>query len=174
MLGGMPYNVTTEMDLELWDLAVRAREHRELFLGTPPEELAAGYFAGDLPDIGMAGFLEKYGMRAAAEIDVGVPHWDEDPAPLFATIANYLRVDDPGQAPDVRFRAAAAKAERMIATLSRRARRRRPVRGLAGGVLHAPLAPAHRAAGDREVRLAARDPGGPAATPPGRRGPGRP
>ncbi|MEV4840957.1 PEP/pyruvate-binding domain-containing protein [Nonomuraea sp. NPDC049486] len=129
VLGGMPYNVTTEMDLELWDLAVRAREHRELFLGTPPEELAAGYFAGDLPDIGMAGFLAKYGMRAAAEIDVGVPHWDEDPAPLFATIANYLRVDDPGQAPDARFRAAAAKAERMITTLSRRARRRRPVRG---------------------------------------------
>ncbi|GAA2212117.1 phosphoenolpyruvate synthase [Nonomuraea monospora] len=129
VLGGMPYNVTTRMDLELWHLSVRAREHRDLFLGTPPEQLAAAYFAGELPDVGMAGFLQEYGMRAAAEVDVGVPHWDEDPAPLFATIANYLRVEDPEQAPDRRFAAAAARAEAMIVTLSRRARRRRPVRG---------------------------------------------
>ncbi|MEW9552221.1 PEP/pyruvate-binding domain-containing protein [Nonomuraea sp. NPDC050783] len=130
VLGGMPHNVTTEMDLRLWGLAVRAREHRELFLGTPPEELAARYVAGELPDIGMAGFLDRYGMRAAAEIDVGVPRWADDPAPLFATIANYLRVDDPEQAPDARFAAAAARAERTIGTLTRRALRRRPVRGL--------------------------------------------
>ncbi|MCK2218619.1 PEP-utilizing enzyme [Actinomadura sp. ATCC 31491] len=129
VLGGMPHNVTTEMDLRLWDVSVRAREHRELFLGTPPEELAARYLAGDLPDIGLGDFLSRYGMRAAAEIDVGVPRWAEDPAPLFATIANYLRVDDPEQAPDVRFAAAARRAERMIETLSRRARRVRPVRG---------------------------------------------
>ncbi len=129
VLGGMPYNVTTEMDLALWGLAVRAREHRDLFLDTPPEALAAAYAAGELPDIGLAGFLAKYGMRAAGEIDVGVPRWEEDPAPLFATIANYLRVEDPGQAPDVRFEAAAARAERMIGTLARRARARRPVRG---------------------------------------------
>ncbi|KZB84765.1 PEP/pyruvate-binding domain-containing protein [Amycolatopsis regifaucium] len=129
VLGGMPHNVTTEMDLALWSLAVNAREHSELFLRTPPGELAEMYRAGRLPDIGMAAFLEKYGMRAAAEIDVGMPRWDEDPAPLFATIANYLRVDDPEQAPDRRFRQAARKAEVMIETLSRRARRRRPVRG---------------------------------------------
>ncbi|WP_340682600.1 PEP/pyruvate-binding domain-containing protein [Amycolatopsis coloradensis] len=129
VLGGMPHNVTTEMDLALWELAVNAREHREVFLSTPPGELAAAYRAGRLPDIGMAGFLDKYGMRAAAEIDVGMPRWDEDPAPLFATIANYLRVDDPEQAPDRRFQRAAEKAEAMIETLSRRARRLRPVRG---------------------------------------------
>ncbi|GGL58891.1 PEP/pyruvate-binding domain-containing protein [Planomonospora parontospora] len=129
VLGGMPYNVTTEMDLALWQVAVSAREHRDLFLGTPPQELAAKYRAGELPDIGMAGFLDRYGMRAAAEIDVGVARWAEDPAPLFATIANYLRVDDPGQAPDLRFRQAAERAEKMIETLSRRTRRTRPVRG---------------------------------------------
>ncbi|MGP3964775.1 PEP/pyruvate-binding domain-containing protein [Nonomuraea sp. 3N208] len=129
VLGGMPYNVTTEMDLALWSIAVNAREHRDLFLNTPPEELATKYRAGDLPDIGMAGFLDRYGMRAAAEIDVGMPRWEEDPAPLFATIANYLRVDHPEQAPDRRFEQAAQKAEKMIDTLSRRARRRRPLRG---------------------------------------------
>lgn len=129
VLGGMPYNVTTEMDLALWRIAVHAREHGDLFRATPPEELAARYRAGELPDIGMAGFLERYGMRAAAEIDVGVPRWAEDPTPLFATIANYLRVDDPGQAPDRRFERAAEKAERTLGALSRRARRARPVRG---------------------------------------------
>ncbi|MDF5751011.1 PEP/pyruvate-binding domain-containing protein [Spongiactinospora sp. TRM90649] len=129
VLGGMPHNVTTEMDLALWRIAVNAREYDGLFRTTPPEELAARYHAGTLPDVGMAGFLDRYGMRAAAEIDVGLPRWAEDPAPLFATIANYLRVNDPDQAPDRRFEQAAAKAERMIETLSRRARRARPVRG---------------------------------------------
>ncbi|WP_049558627.1 PEP/pyruvate-binding domain-containing protein [Nonomuraea sp. SBT364] len=129
VLGGMPHNVTTEMDLALWQVAERARVHRELFLGTPPQELAERYRAGELPDIGMSGFLGRYGMRAAAEIDAGMPRWEEDPAPLFATVANYLRVDDPEQAPDRRFAQAAERAEKMIATLSRRARRARPVRG---------------------------------------------
>lgn len=99
VLGGMPHNVTTEMDLALWELAVNAREHRDLFRNTPPEELAAQYRAGELPDIGMGSFLGNYGMRAAAEIDVGMPRWDEDPKPLLATIANYLRVNDPTRRP---------------------------------------------------------------------------
>ncbi|PZG04954.1 PEP/pyruvate-binding domain-containing protein [Nonomuraea aridisoli] len=129
VLGGMPNNVTTEMDLALWKVAVNAREHRDLFLTTPPRELAARYREGRLPDIGMASFLDRYGMRAAAEIDVGMPRWAEDPSPLFATIANYLRVDDPAQAPDRRFEQAAQRAEKMVETLSRRARRARPVRG---------------------------------------------
>ncbi|RAS67335.1 pyruvate,water dikinase [Lentzea atacamensis] len=129
VLGGMPHNVTTEMDLALWDLAVNARAHGDLFSSTPPEQLTARYLAGELPDIGMAAFLDRYGMRAAAEVDVGVPRWAEDPAPLFTTIANYLRVDNPEQAPDRRFAAAAAKAEEMIETLSRRVRSQRPIRG---------------------------------------------
>ncbi|PZG49801.1 pyruvate, water dikinase [Spongiactinospora gelatinilytica] len=129
VLGGMPYNVTTEMDLALWRVASAARQHRDLFATTPPEELAARYRAGDLPDIGLAEFLARYGVRAAAEVDVGVPRWEDDPAPLFATIANYLRLEDPELAPDRRFARAAAGAEQMIGTLARRARRARPVRG---------------------------------------------
>ncbi|ASU85049.1 pyruvate, water dikinase [Nocardiopsis gilva YIM 90087] len=134
-LGGMPHNVTTEMDLALWRLAENATEHRELLLTTPPEELAARYREGTLPDIGLAAFLEVYGHRAAGEVDIGVPRWGEDPSPLFATIANYLRLDDPEQAPERRFERAAAKAEAMIEELSRRARRRRPVRGRIASVL---------------------------------------
>ncbi|WP_047870358.1 PEP/pyruvate-binding domain-containing protein [Nocardiopsis sp. RV163] len=127
-LGGMPHNVTTEMDLALWRLAVGARGHGELLRDTPPEELAARYRAGTLPGIGLDGFLERYGHRGAAEVDVGVPRWSEDPAPLFAAIANYLRVSDPEQEPDRRFARAAAEAERTRDALVRRALASRPVR----------------------------------------------
>ncbi|MBE1490387.1 PEP/pyruvate-binding domain-containing protein [Plantactinospora soyae] len=135
VLGGMPYNVTIEMDLALWRLAERATEHRELLLKTPPNELATAYLAGTLVDIGLAGFLDAYGHRAAAEVDIGVPRWAEDPTPVFAMIANYLRVTDPEQAPDRRFARAGAEAEEKLAELVQRARRRRPVRGRLAGFL---------------------------------------
>ncbi|GAB3445042.1 phosphoenolpyruvate synthase [Streptomonospora sediminis] len=137
LLGGMPHNVTTEMDLHLWRLASGAAEHRDLLTGTDPDELAAKYQAGTLPDIGLAEFLRHYGHRATAEIDIGLPRWSEDPAPLFATIANYLRMDDPEQAPPRRFAKAAGKAEATAADLRRRARRARPVRGrIASFLMH--------------------------------------
>jgi len=133
VLGGMPHNVTIEMDLALWRVAEAAAEHRELLLKTPPEELAASYLAGTLPDIGLAAFLDAYGHRAVGEVDIGVPRWDEDPTPVFAMLANFLRVTDPEEAPDRRFARAAARAEATLADLVQRARRRRPVRGLLAG-----------------------------------------
>jgi phosphohistidine swiveling domain-containing protein len=129
VLAGMPHNVTIEMDLALWAVAQRAGAHRRLLLDTPPDELAARYLRGELPDIGMAAFLDAYGHRGVAEVDLGVPRWDEDPAPVFAAIANYLRVTDPEQAPDRRFQRAAATAEATLDELGARVRRRRPVRG---------------------------------------------
>ncbi|MEE6307588.1 PEP/pyruvate-binding domain-containing protein [Plantactinospora veratri] len=135
VLGGMPHNVTIEMDLALWQLAQRAEPHRELLSTTPPEELAARYLAGTLPETGLSAFLDTYGHRAAAEVDLGVPRWAEDPTPVFASIANYLRVTDPEQAPDRRFARATAEAEAKLAELVVRARRRRPVRGRIAGFL---------------------------------------
>ncbi|MFF2188885.1 PEP/pyruvate-binding domain-containing protein [Streptomyces sp. NPDC058155] len=129
VLGGMPHNVTIEMDLALWQVARNAAPHRDLLLGTAPDELAAAHLAGELPDIGLGDFLDTYGHRCAAEVDVGVPRWSEEPAPVFAALANYLRVTDPDQGPDRRFERAAARAEVMLAELVRRARRERPVRG---------------------------------------------
>ncbi|MEV0729742.1 PEP/pyruvate-binding domain-containing protein [Polymorphospora sp. NPDC050346] len=129
VLGGMPHNITIEMDLALWEIAERAGGHRELLLGVPAAELAARYLAGELPDIGLAGFLDRFGHRAAVEIDIGVPRWAEDPAPVFAAIANYLRITDPDQAPDRRFARAARTATATLDDLARRVRRRRPVRG---------------------------------------------
>jgi pyruvate,water dikinase len=144
----MPHNVTIEMDLALWRLAERAGEHRRLLLDTPPEDLAARYLDGTLPPIGLAEFLDVYGHRCAAEVDLGVPRWDEDPAPVLAAIANYLRVTDPDQAPDRRFARAAATAEAALAELIVRARRRRPVRGRLAGFL---LRRARALAGLRET-----------------------
>ncbi|MFC5828755.1 PEP/pyruvate-binding domain-containing protein [Nonomuraea insulae] len=135
VLGGMPHNVTTEMNLALWQVSQNAREHRDMFLSTPAAELAERYRNGTLPDIGLKGFLDSYGFRAAAEIDVGMPRWSENPAPLMSTIVNYLRVEDPDQAADLRFKRAAAKAEAMIEVLEQRARRTRPIRGRLAGTL---------------------------------------
>ncbi|MFD0817252.1 PEP-utilizing enzyme, partial [Micromonospora zhanjiangensis] len=135
VLRGMPHNVTIEMDLALWRLAVDAAGHRRLLLDTPPAELSDRYLRGDLPDLGLAGFLDAYGHRGVAEADLGVPRWAEDPTPVFAMIANCLRVTDPEQAPDRRFARAAAAAEVALDDLVRRARRRRPVRGRLAGLL---------------------------------------
>ena len=148
VLAGMPHNVTIEMDLALWRLAGGAAAHRDLLLGTPPDELAAGYRSGTLPEFGLAAFLDRYGHRGVAEVDVGVPRWADDPAPVFAMIANYLRVTDPEQAPDRRFARAAATAEAALDNLAARARRRRPVRGRLAGFL---LRRARSLAGLRET-----------------------
>ncbi|MDH6463986.1 phosphohistidine swiveling domain-containing protein [Micromonospora sp. A200] len=148
VLGGMPHNVTIEMNLALWRLAQGAGEHRELLLDTPPDELAVRYLRGTLPDVGMDDFLDAYGHRGVAEVDLGVPRWAEDPAPVFAAIANYLRVTDPQQGPDQRFQRAAAQAEAALEELVRRARRRRPVRGTMAGFL---LRRARSLAGLREA-----------------------
>jgi Phosphoenolpyruvate synthase/pyruvate phosphate dikinase len=134
-LRGMPYNVTTEMDLALWRVAEAAAPHRELLLGTAPAELAARYCAGELPDIGLAAFLREYGHRGVAEVDVGVERWAEDPTAVFAALAGYLRLDDPEQAPDRRFAAAADAAVAKIDELVARARPTRPLRARLAGLL---------------------------------------
>ncbi len=127
VLRGLPHNVTTEMDLELWQLAVRIGADsgsRETFLAEPPDRLAASYRAGTLPapaQEGVRSFLARYGHRAVAEIDLGMPRWSEEPDHILGMISNYLRVEDPEQAPDRQFRRAAEHAEERIRSLVERA-----------------------------------------------------
>lgn len=127
VLRGLPHNVTTEMDLELWRLAVSVRDDaasREAFLGRRPDELAAGYAADELPPVAQAGlrrFLERYGHRAVAEIDLGMPRWSEKPDHIMGMISNYLRVEDPELTPDRQFARAADNAEARISSLVARA-----------------------------------------------------
>lgn len=127
VLRGLPHNVTTQMDLELWQLAVDLRADpasRETFLAGQPAALARSYRAGTLPEPAQAairGFLARYGHRAVAEIDLGMPRWSEEPDHLLGMISNYLRLDDPEQAPDRQFRRAAGHAEDRIRSLVERA-----------------------------------------------------
>jgi pyruvate,water dikinase len=135
VLRGLPHNVTTEMDLDLWRLATEIRADASavpLFAGTPAEKLADRYRRGTLPDNvqrGLARFLQTYGHRAVAEIDVGVERWAENPTHILGVLANYLRVEDAEHAPDAVFARSAAEAEAMVATLTGRARRRGRLRG---------------------------------------------
>jgi rifampicin phosphotransferase len=139
VLRGLPHNVTTEMDLDLWRLAtaVRADEPSAAAVrdGTPAG-LAERYRSGALPAVlqrGLRVFLARYGIRAVAEIDVGVPRWAEDPAHLLGVLGNYLRLDDPDRAPDAVFARSGAEAEDAVATLTARARLRGRARGAVVG-----------------------------------------
>jgi pyruvate,water dikinase len=107
---GMPYNVTTEMDLDLWRVGIAAAPYRSVFLQSSPEDLAGRFHRGDLPEIGRREFLARYGHRGPAEVDVGVPRWAEDPTSVFAALAGYLRVEDPELSPEDRFTRAAGAA----------------------------------------------------------------
>jgi pyruvate,water dikinase len=135
VLRGLPNNVTTEMDLDLWSLAAAIRHDpasAAAFGGDAPAELARRYRAGDLPGVvqsGLSGFLSRYGHRAVAEIDLGMPRWSDDPTHILGVLANYLRVDDPALAPDRQFDKAAREADAQVERLVAAARRRSRLRG---------------------------------------------
>ncbi|WP_091328082.1 PEP/pyruvate-binding domain-containing protein [Geodermatophilus ruber] len=137
VLRGLPHNVTTEMDLELWRVATAVRADpaaAEALRREPAAELAGRYRAGTLPGVlqrELGGFLDRYGFRTVAEIDVGVPRWAEDPTHVLGVLANYLQLDDPRRAPDAVFARGAAEAGAMVATLTARARRRGRLRARA-------------------------------------------
>jgi len=126
VLRGLPFNPTTEMDLALWTLSRRVRADavaRAALAERSPEELSAAYRAGALPPLlqrELAAFLERYGHRAVAEIDLGLPRWSEDPAHLLGAIANYQRLADDALAPDAQFARGAREAESMVGTLAAR------------------------------------------------------
>jgi len=128
VLRGLPFNPTTEMDLELWAIARRTRADgpsRAALADRSAAELSAAFRRGALPaslQREMQAFLERYGHRAIAEIDVGLPRWSEDPAHLFGAIANYQRLDTAAVAPDVQFERGAREAKATIATLLSRVR----------------------------------------------------
>jgi pyruvate,water dikinase len=130
VLRGLPYNPTTEMDLELWTLASVIKADAiaaQVVCETPPEQLARQYREGTLPptlQLGLAEFLQVYGHRGVAEIDLGLPRWSEDPTHILGVLANYLQLNDPDLAPDVQFHRGALEAEVMITTLIQRARRK--------------------------------------------------
>jgi phosphohistidine swiveling domain-containing protein len=112
------------------------RESREALETREPSRLAGEFSGGSLPPVlhaGLTRFLERYGHRAVAEIDVGMPRWQDEPAYILGVLANYLRLDDPAMAPDAQFSRAEAEAEAAVDRLVAEARRRGRVRGLLVG-----------------------------------------
>jgi len=99
VLRGLPFNPTTEMDLDLWRIARSTRDD--------PQSLKRE----------LETFLTRYGHRAVAEIDLGLPRWSEDPAHLLGAIANYQRLDTAALAPDAQFARGAREADATIANL---------------------------------------------------------
>ena len=126
VLRSLPANVTTQMDLQLWDLATRLRADpaaAAALADGEPSELAGRYRAGTLPPVlqrELASFLDRFGFRAVAEIDLGVPRWSEDPTHLLGVLAGYLRMPADAEPADRHFTRGAAEAEAMIRTLAGR------------------------------------------------------
>ncbi|GAC1667378.1 MAG: phosphoenolpyruvate synthase [Ktedonobacteraceae bacterium] len=136
LLRGLPANPTIEMDLELWALAQQVRADAaatQYVLETLPTQMAQDYHADKLPPTlqhGLQLFLARYGHRAIAEIDPGLPRWSENPTHLLGMLANYLQLQDPTLAPDRQFRRSQQEAEAIATTLIQRAARKNWWRGL--------------------------------------------
>ncbi|MET8761723.1 PEP/pyruvate-binding domain-containing protein [Lentzea sp. NPDC004782] len=111
VLRGLPNNITTEMDMAMWDLAQEIRR----------DPVALQQFQNGERPAALDRFLAKWGHRAVAEIDLGLPRWSDDPTHVIGVVRNFLRVEDENAAPDVVFARGAAEAEAMIETLARRA-----------------------------------------------------
>ena len=120
---GLPYNVTTQMDLDLWAVAQAIRAHdlsRQVFLEQDGAGLVRLYQAGELPGVAqaaVAGFLNQYGARGVAEIDAGRSRWEDNPKELLQTVKQFLDLDaDHG--PDAIFAANAARGEAAASRLA--------------------------------------------------------
>jgi pyruvate,water dikinase len=128
---GLPHNVTTEMDLALWRTAAVIRADANAashFRRADVATLAAETLAGQLPAVAQAAigdFLEHYGMRGIAEIDLGRSRWRDDATPLIRVLQSYLRIDDANHAPDMIFKRGAESAEATISRLANAVRRTR-------------------------------------------------
>ncbi|MDI6098903.1 phosphoenolpyruvate synthase [Actinoplanes sp. NEAU-A12] len=102
-----PGNITSEMGLDLLDVADVIRPHPEVvaflrdtlhrdddgFLGELPK-LAGGPAARDA----ITAYLDRYGMRCAGEIDITRPRWRERPSTLVPAILDNVRNFEPGAA----------------------------------------------------------------------------
>ncbi|MCX6464793.1 MAG: PEP-utilizing enzyme, partial [Pseudonocardiales bacterium] len=105
----------------------------------------------DLPPVlarEVVAFLARHGHRAVAEIDVGVPRWSDDPAPVLGVLANYLRLDPGAEPPDARFARGAREARAAVDAVVERVRRRSRVRA---ALVRAALGRTRELAGLRET-----------------------
>ena len=127
---GLPQNVTTEMDLMLWKIAVQIKADAPAlaaFQSADAPTLAGRYLQGTLPasaQAWMQDFMERYGMRGVGEIDLGQPRWREAPTPILQTLQSYLQIP-PEAAPDLLFARNVRAAEEAIERMAVEVRKQR-------------------------------------------------
>jgi len=127
---GLPQNVTTEMDLSLWETARTIRadaESTDAFRISDAPTLARLYLKGTLPSAAqsaIARFMERYGMRGVGEIDFGQPRWREDPTSVMQTLQSYLQINE-ASGPDVMFARGEQTARDAVEKLARDVRAQR-------------------------------------------------
>ena len=125
----------SEMDLALWGIAQKIATDQEaatFLLEQSLDHVAEGYRQHALPSViqdNLAYFLQIYGHRGVAEIDMGLPRWSDDPTYILGVLVNYLRLKDATLAPDVQFRRGTQQANAMVRELTRRAMKRNWLRG---------------------------------------------
>jgi pyruvate,water dikinase len=113
---GLSYNVTTEMDLALWRTSMeikKSKDSYECFANSEASLLTSKYLNGDLPSVAQSQikvFLEKYGARGIAEIDIGRQRWAEDPIHIIQVLKGYLQIKDEKLSPVEVFKRGAQSA----------------------------------------------------------------
>jgi phosphohistidine swiveling domain-containing protein len=124
---GLPHNVTTEMDLALWQTASIIRADAaaaDMFRSKDAAALASDYLNDALSPAAQSAigqFMDRYGMRGIGEIDLGQPRWREDPTPVMHSLQSYQQIE-PEFAPDVLFEKGSKAAEEAIERLVAEAR----------------------------------------------------
>ncbi|MFB7968430.1 MULTISPECIES: rifamycin-inactivating phosphotransferase [Streptomyces] len=103
-----PGNITSEMGLDLLDVADAIRPHPAVvaFLADVQDDAHGDGFLDELVELpgGSAAraaidtYLRRYGMRCVAEIDITRPRWSEHPATLVPLILDNVRNFGPGAA----------------------------------------------------------------------------
>lgn len=120
---GLPHNVTTLMDLALWDKTqiIRADPQSFAFLQSmPADKLALKYLAGQMPAVAQQTineFMNQYGMRGVGEIDFGTPRWRETPGHIIEIIRSYLQIEVNSKTPDIVFKNGKQEAKLAIEKL---------------------------------------------------------
>ncbi|GAA2435204.1 rifamycin-inactivating phosphotransferase [Streptomyces lavendulocolor] len=99
-----PDNITSQMGLELLDVADVIRPHPEVveFLQTVEDDgfldELAKFAGGPGARDAIEAYLDRYGMRCVGEIDITRPRWRERPSTLVPAILDNVRNFEPGAA----------------------------------------------------------------------------
>ena len=123
----VPNNVTSEMGLELLDVADVIRRHPEVvaFLQCVRDENFVDelplYPGGQESRDAIHAWLGKYGMRGVGEIDITRPRWSERPSALVPVVLGNVRNFEPGEA-QRRFEQGLAAARKKEEVLLQRVR----------------------------------------------------